>query len=82
MEKDSKKPIEEIIGGMKCPKDFNCYKSGFENLCKAEDIGLERFLECLEEDWQDCHFSFRFGYLTVCECPLRVYIAKTLKQSE
>jgi len=77
---DNKKQVEEIIGHMECPKDFRCYKSGYENLCKARDIGIESFLECLEEDPEGCTFSFAFfGYSYFCQCPLRVYIAKELK---
>ena len=36
---DINKEIEKIIDELKCPKDFICYKSGFQNLCKVEDIG-------------------------------------------
>ena len=36
---DINKEIGKIIDGLKCPKDFTCYKSGFRNLCKVEDIG-------------------------------------------
>lgn len=36
------KEIKEIIGHLKCPKDFNCYKSGFDVLCKAKDVGIEK----------------------------------------
>ena len=75
-----KPQIEEIIGGMKCPRDFKCYESGFEDLCKAKDIGLESFSKCLEEDPLECTFAFSFGYSHFCKCPLRVYIAKTLQK--
>jgi hypothetical protein len=34
-----RKKIEEILDGMICPKNFKCAGSGFENLCKARDIG-------------------------------------------
>ncbi len=37
------KQIKEIIGHLKCPKDFKCYKSGFDVLCKVKDIGMELF---------------------------------------
>ena len=80
MEEDYKKEIEKIIGGMKCPKDFICYKSGFEDLCKAKDIGIESFLKCLEENPQKCLFSLTFGFGYVCQCPLRYYIVKKLKR--
>ena len=80
MQQDSDKQIEEIIGRMKCPNDFRCWESGFEALCKARDIGQESFLECLEENPQECKFSLSFGYSYFCQCPLRVYIAKELKR--
>ncbi|MDT8303985.1 MAG: hypothetical protein RQ760_21060 [Sedimentisphaerales bacterium] len=38
--------IEEIISGMECPKDFQCCKSGFENLCRAK-IFREAKLVCI-----------------------------------
>jgi len=80
MEADQKREVEEIINGVKCPKDFICYKSGFENLCKAKDIGLKSFLECLEEQPRYCKFSFGFGDSFFCDCPLRVYIGKKLRK--
>ena len=80
MGQDHKREIEKIIGEMTCPKDFRCYKAGFENLCKAEDIGIESFLKCLEKNPQECRFSLSFGYSYLCQCPLRAYIAKKLKK--
>ncbi len=80
MEEDLKQEIEAIISQFKCPKDFKCYKSGFETLCKAKDIGLESFLVCLENDPRECKFSLYLELAYICECPLRVYIAKKLKK--
>jgi hypothetical protein len=84
MEEDQRKEIEEIIGQLKCPKDFRCCKSGFHTLCKAKGIGLESFLQCLEENPRDCKFSIKvsaaFSKIHLCQCPLRVYIAKKLKK--
>jgi len=82
MEQDNRKEIEEIIGQLKCPKDFKCYRSGFETLCKAEDIGMKTYLKCLEEDASHCLFSMSFGSgsMYFCACPLRVYISKKLKK--
>ena len=78
-EQSRTKEIEAIISQFKCPKDFQCYKSHFEVLCLAKDIGLESFLECLEEDPLGCQFSLPFGYNTqFCQCPLRAYICKKL----
>jgi len=39
---ETDKEIKEIIGHLKCPKDFNCYKSGFDVLCKAKDVEIEK----------------------------------------
>jgi hypothetical protein len=75
-----RKEIEEIISHFKCPKDFQCYKSQFVVLCNAEDIGIESFLECLEEDPLECQFSMPYGHTHFCHCPLRIYICKKLKK--
>ena len=80
MEQDYKKEIEELIGQIQCPKGFKCYKSGFDVLCKAKDIGLELALECLEENAVICKFSFFYVDSYFCECPLRVFISKKLKK--
>lgn len=79
MKEEYRKKIKETIGEMKCPKDFKCVESGFENLCKAKDYGMEKFLECLDANPLDCMFAFPFGYSYLCACPIRVYIPRKLK---
>jgi hypothetical protein len=74
------KDIEEIMDGLKCPKDFICYKSGFKILCKADDMGLESFIACLGSDSSGCKFSISYGGLFFCRCPIRVYVAKIFKK--
>ena len=73
---ENKTQIEEIISGMECPKDFVCYESGFEDLCKTQIFRDGELIECLEESSQSCKFSFNFGLGYFCRCPLRRYIAK------
>ena len=80
MGEEERKKIDEIINGLKCPKDFACAQSGFERLCKARDLGLESFLDCLEEKPAGCNFALAFGNGYLCQCPLRVYLAKKLKK--
>jgi hypothetical protein len=80
MKQEHKLELEQIIGGLQCPKDFKCYKMGFENLCKAKDVGLESHLECLEEHPFQCKFSVAFGRSYFCHCPLRIFLAKKLKK--
>jgi hypothetical protein len=76
MEQAHEQEIEEIIGQTACPKDFACHRSAFQVLCKAKDVGIESFLECLEEKPFACKFAVPFGSLYYCRCPLRVYISK------
>jgi hypothetical protein len=66
-EKDRKK-IEEMMAGMKCPKGFKCSASGFEQLCKANDFGLEGYLDCLEKNPRTCPFAISFGHGHLCHC--------------
>ena len=73
-EHDSK--IQEIMRGMQCNVDFECYKSGFENLSKAGIVGDAIMVECLEEKAKTCNYALPFGYGYICKCPLRNYIAK------
>jgi len=80
IEMGPKKQIEEIMRGMKCSKDFECYKLGFTNLGRIRDIGMETFVECLAENGQACEFSFPFGDRRFCKCRLRIYLAKKLKK--
>jgi len=80
MKEEIQKKIETLIGNMECPKGFKCAESGFETLCRANDIGMETFLECFEEDNQECKFAVFFANSYYCKCPLRVYIAKNLKK--
>ncbi len=79
MREENKKKIEEIMAGMRCLKDFQCAKSGFDRLCKTKDFGLEDHLECLEENPQACSFAMPFGNGHFCQCPLRIHLDKKLK---
>lgn len=77
-EHDSK--IQEIMRGMQCPTDFECYKSGFENLSKAGIVGDALMVECLEEKAKTCDFGHPFGLGYICKCPLRNYIARNFNK--
>ena len=80
MNDEERKKIEEIMAGIKCPKNFECADSGFERLCKAKDVRLDNYLECLEENPSHCSFGLPFGNVHFCQCPLRVFLAKKLKK--
>ena len=77
---EHKTQIEEIIKGTECSKDFNCYKSGLEDLAKIQIFRDGELVECFEECSQLCKFSFGFGFGHYCQCPLRKYIAKNFNK--
>ena len=79
LEKDCQE-IERIMADSKCPVDFACYRSGFKNVCKARDAGLDGFADCLEDadDAGRCRFSLSFGNGYLCKCRVRIHAAKHL----
>ncbi len=70
--------IKEILGEISCPKDYQCVDSGFRALCKAEDVGSDHFMRCLEADPDGCPFAIPCRGAVYCECPLRVFICRNL----
>ena len=80
LKEDDQRKIEEIIGKMSCPKAFKCAASGFAGLCRARDFGVDSYLECLDESGGECQFALPFGDGYLCQCPLRVFLAKKLNK--
>ena len=70
--------VVEIIGKLQCPKDFICYKSDYEKLCKAGFNGKSAILHCLEEEPDECIFSLSIKDTYYCQFPLRNYIAENV----
>jgi hypothetical protein len=71
-----KKNIKELMEKIQCPKDFQCYKSGFKKLTKVKPLADGRLFECLALNPPVCGFSLPFGDTHFCLCDLRKYIAK------
>ena len=72
--------IEEIMedmirNGKKCTRDFECYRSSFEKLCKIKGVGAFDEIECKTEDTRCCGESFTAVSKHFCKCPLRKYIS-------
>jgi hypothetical protein len=74
--------VEKIVGRLKCPKDFYCYKYSSNSLSNKENRGLKQFSFCLHEQLQECTFSVPSQNNFLCKCPLRDYIAKELENYE
>ncbi len=77
MTQDHIRQIEAVKSRTKCPRDFECEKSGFEKLGRARIIGQGDLVECLKERATACEFAMPFGDSYFCRCPLRLYVAKT-----
>jgi hypothetical protein len=72
--------VTEIIGGLRCPKNYHCYRTNYKELCKAEFLGKLKVVHCLEEDSQGCIFSLLYKDAYYCQCPLRNYIAEKIER--
>ena len=80
MDDSDLREIKKLMKEIDCPKNFICMKDGYKNLCKAEDLGLDEFLECMQEDSSSCPYSFRFGSNFFCKCGVRFYLARKLEK--
>lgn len=79
MHLNTKGEFAELIGTMKCAKDFACVEAGFDTVCEARDIGMEHNLLCMDKRaCQECGFGVTTGPAHLCRCPLRIYAAKSL----
>lgn len=77
--------IDEIVmlaDGLHCSKGMSCYESGFTNLCKVEDIGLQHSVVCRESRpyMQECAFAVPFGDRHFCKCPVRIHLVKKYRK--
>jgi len=71
----------EIIEGFYCPEHFPCIRSDFKNLCEVRFVG-KGVIECLDEKAITCKQHCDIGYCYLCECPLRLYLAKTFNKQK
>lgn len=72
--------IEELARSIKCSKNLGCITSSFDAPCRARDIGLQNNLVCLEESGLGCGYQMSVAVGQFCQCPVRVYIGKTLNK--
>jgi hypothetical protein len=69
----------EDMPGQKLLAECKRYEPGVGFTCKAKDVGLDSYVECLEKDSPWCPFSVSHGYSYYCKSPARVYFAKKVK---
>ena len=78
---EHKQQIEGIILEMKsqnqaCLRDFECYESNLEKLCKVESEGPFDDIICDSDDTRCCGLSFTAQSKRYCRCLLRKYICE------
>lgn len=83
MKQVPKRRIQEIMNRIDCPEGFECYKSGFKNLCPQEIIEYGGPAECRQaqrdqENDRPCTMKTSSGRDYCCSCPLRVYVVTYL----
>ena len=78
MQIDFQKDLEKSAGGMDCPKDFICFKSNFEHICKVNIFGFGEVFQCGEENPFSCSFARRYLDKYQCTCIIRAYIFRKL----
>jgi hypothetical protein len=78
MEQNQIAEIKEIIAESDCSKDCECFKDGFKDLCKAKWQG--KYTDCLEPGSCTYKSGVLFGSGSICQCKLRVYVAKNLRK--
>ncbi len=69
--------VKTLLGRLRCTKELHCATAGLKSLCKAKYILNDKVMLCLEEA-PECSFATRFGSGFLCECPVRIYLAKHL----
>ncbi|HET6350590.1 MAG TPA: hypothetical protein VFG89_00455 [Coriobacteriia bacterium] len=68
--------LSEIVASVPCQRSHACTQSGSSDICKARDLGLEDYVDCLSDCPRDCQFAMCFGDGHLCTCTARVFLAK------
>ena len=76
MDEKHKDKLSELKKTTPCQKGFCCLENDLKALCRARDIGVNSYVDCLEVNAENCKFALAFGSIFMCSCPIRVYIAK------
>lgn len=72
--------IEDQMKKQKCAKGFSCYASGLKDLCQARLIRRGKVVQCLEPKKKPCDYRISTLFKRLCQCPIRIHIAKKHKK--
>lgn len=76
MNEQEHQELSEIAAAVQCQRGRTCVQNGFSDICKARDLGLENYVDCLSERPNNCQFAMSFGNGHLCTCTARVFLAK------
>ena len=66
----------ELLDGVACGHGHRCAHDDLADVCRARDLGLENYVDCLSESPRDCEYSLSLGHGHLCRCPARIFLAK------
>jgi hypothetical protein len=66
---------KEIIAGMSCRKNCECYKSNNANCDSSTRSVRDEVIWCMDDNAQSCDFSLSYGSSYICRCPLQLHLA-------
>jgi hypothetical protein len=68
--------IEQTMPELEVLVECKRYMRGFGFSCKARDVLLDSYVECLEKDSNSCPFSMSYAGTYYCTSSARFYFAK------
>jgi len=78
--REEREELEELARNTPCDRAHECLKSALEKLREVEWAAGEKVLFCQDEEGWTCRNGMRFGQATICQCPVRRYIAKHFRR--
>jgi hypothetical protein len=72
------KHLEGVLPRSRLLEGCKYYKFGVGFTCKAKDVGLDAYVECLQRDSFLCSFSLSYAHKYYCTSRSRVFMAREL----
>jgi hypothetical protein len=72
---EEREQLEKIAREASCDRSYECLQGALEKLREVEWAAGGEVLFCQDEEGWNCRNGMRFGQSTICQCPVRRYIA-------
>ena len=77
---EQREQLKRLVDDTPCDRRHECFRTALEKLREVEWAAGEEVLFCRDKDGPDCRNSMQFGQAAVCQCPVRLYIAKHFRR--